>query len=101
MCYYGSVKKVRHARNGVFFYYRNPAWYIAMRLVACLIRKMEAINMEERTLCKRCAQNYRAAGFKLFCKEFQFVHEPCDICSRPGVEYEVIKRSGGDRIEHG
>lgn len=55
--------------------------------------------MEKRTLCKRCAQNYREAGYRLFCKEFQFIQEECMVCSRPGVEYTITKKSGGDRLE--
>lgn len=56
--------------------------------------------MEKRTLCKSCAKSYREAGYRLFCKEFQFVFEPCDICSRMGMEYEIKKVTGGDKNEH-
>ena len=58
-------------------------------------------RMEKRTLCKRCADNYRTAGYILRGLEFQFIREPCDICSCPGIEYEVMKKSGGDELECG
>ena len=53
--------------------------------------------MEERTLCKRCAENYRQAGYLLEVKEFQQIRTPCDICSRKGVEYTLMGKTGGDK----
>ena len=61
----------------------------------------EVMDLEERTLCKKCAQNYRDAGFILRVKEMQVILEPCDICKRGGFEYEIIKKSGGGKIECG
>jgi len=57
-------------------------------------------KMEKRTLCKRCAENYRTAGYLVKDMDFQYVREPCDICSHPGIEYEIAKRRGGERCEH-
>ena len=57
--------------------------------------------MECRTLCKKCAQDYSEAGYILRKKDFQLIREPCDICLRGGYEYEIIKKSGGDKIECG
>ena len=57
--------------------------------------------MEIRTLCKSCAGDYREAGYSVRKLEFQFIREPCDICSRGGYEYEITKPSGGDIVELG
>ena len=52
--------------------------------------------MEERTLCKRCAENYREAGFRLMVKEPHDTMAPCDICMRRGYDY-LVERDGRDR----
>ena len=57
--------------------------------------------METRTLCKKCADHYREAGYLLRVKEFQLIREPCDLCHRAGYEYEILNRSGGEKIECG
>ena len=54
----------------------------------------EVVDLEERTLCKKCAQNYREAGFLLKVKRMQVILEPCDICKRGGYEYEIMKKIG-------
>jgi hypothetical protein len=57
--------------------------------------------LETRTLCKSCAGDYIEAGYFVKKKEFQFIREPCDICSRSGYEYEITKAGGGDKVECG
>lgn len=42
-----------------------------------------------RTLCVRCVQDYRTAGFLVVPYMNVKVKEPCDICARPGFEYIV------------
>lgn len=56
--------------------------------------------MEKRTLCHRCAQSYREAGYILQHEDYCNIREPCDLCSRLGYEYEVLKKTGGEGDEH-
>ena len=46
-----------------------------------------------RTLCHRCANDYRDAGYRLSKRGYQSVKEPCDICHvRPGLDYTVTPK---------
>jgi hypothetical protein len=42
-----------------------------------------------RTLCSRCKQDYRAAGYTVTMNGWQDIKDNCDICSRLGLEYVV------------
>lgn len=41
-----------------------------------------------RTLCYRCASDYREAGYKLFMRNIKSKSR-CDKCERLGFEYEI------------
>lgn len=47
---------------------------------------------EQRTLCTRCAGDYRMAGFHISKDGFQVIKGSCDLCGRPGYDY-VIKKA--------
>ena len=49
--------------------------------------------MDIRTLCHRCADDYRMAGYVL--NRTNNIKTPCDICKRMGYDYQVM--SGGER----
>lgn len=49
---------------------------------------------DERTLCDRCASDYRNAGYTLTLDRSCNIREPCDKCGRMGLSYvlhEVVK----------
>lgn len=49
--------------------------------------------MNIRTLCRRCADDYRSAGYGL--RRVNNIKSSCDICKGMGYDYQVM--SGGDR----
>lgn len=52
--------------------------------------------MEMRTLCQRCRDSYEAAGYR--CKwTGNKMKSSCDLCGRPGVDYNINKRGGEKR----
>ncbi len=42
-----------------------------------------------RTLCARCVNDYKIAGFFVEPSMHSTIKEPCDICGRLGFEYVV------------
>ncbi len=46
----------------------------------------------ERTLCARCREDYKTAGFFLVPAPYETVKSPCDICNRPGFTYVLTKK---------
>lgn len=46
----------------------------------------------KRTLCKRCVGDYRLAGFYAFLNGYQTEKESCDLCGRPGFEYNTGRK---------
>lgn len=46
--------------------------------------------MEERTLCKKCAESYREAGYTVTADGYQPIRSPCDLCMRSGINYTII-----------
>ncbi len=44
---------------------------------------------EERTLCHRCANDYRDAGYEVKRDYTVTVKDTCDICGRYGWQYWV------------
>lgn len=47
---------------------------------------------EKRTLCKRCAGDYRTAGFRTVPDGFQVIKGSCDLCGRAGYDYVIKKQ---------
>ncbi len=54
---------------------------------------------EKRTLCTRCAGDYREAGFSTVPDGFQVIKSSCDLCGRPGYDYiikkEILRKGTG------
>lgn len=49
-----------------------------------------------RTLCYRCKDNYELAGYR--CKwTGNKTKAACDLCGRPGMDYNVSAKRGGAR----
>jgi len=45
---------------------------------------------EQRTLCHRCANNYRDAGYYLIRDYTVIVKDACDVCGRAGWQYWLV-----------
>ncbi len=45
----------------------------------------------KRTLCGRCAGDYREAGFLTIHDGYQVIKKSCDLCGRPGFDYIIAK----------
>lgn len=46
------------------------------------------------TLCGRCKDDYRTAGFKVVPDYTNSIKSPCEICGRAGTDYFLITRQG-------
>ncbi len=44
-----------------------------------------------RTLCPRCRGDYLDAGYRLRLIPGRY-RQPCDLCGRPGMEFELIEQ---------
>jgi hypothetical protein len=49
-----------------------------------------------RVLCRRCANEYRDAGYILKSTGYQAYQQDCFKCDRRGYEYEVWLKNGRD-----
>jgi len=50
-----------------------------------------------RILCQRCHDDYKIAGYEVTSAGLQPYAQHCDKCGRPGYEYIVRDKGGGDR----
>lgn len=56
-------------------------------------------TMDQRCLCFRCLQNYRATNMYRIRRinPYAMEKEPCDWCNRPGYDYELIPQNAMTR----
>jgi hypothetical protein len=52
---------------------------------------------DQRTLCHRCANGYRDAGYYLIRDYTIVIKDECDMCRRTGWVYKIWRRKGDKR----
>lgn len=50
------------------------------------------MNDDERTLCNKCVDNYRTAGYEVKRKDYNQKKECCDICNWREAYSYLVKR---------